>query len=513
MVGSVSARTGRRIAQIVGVSAAASLAYDLKDCHNSLEAQVKVRGLIRFARTIGTGLVIIPDYWLHSRFGVDSSSEDYKKSRSELHLRSAKRLLALCQTNGGIFNKAGQQAASYYSIPKEYTETLSVLQDKAPFQPFEYMEVVLKESLGERWKDMFAFFDPEPIGAASLAQVHQAVTQDGREVAVKMQYPGLRQQVERDLMAMTWLNKLFKNSTGIDLSWMLQEFKECLSKELDFLHEGQNAERVADMFKSIPEVAIPKIHWDLSTSQLLTMQFMHGCKVTDVTKLDDMQLDKKRIGVLLSEIVADMIFIHGFVHSDLHPGNLLVRPMPGAPQGTPQVVLLDHGLYRELDPALRVQYCTLWKSLLKRDDKLLHDVADQWGVGGYARYLPLIFTQRNLGSTAALGQRMTPEERKELNRHLSQLTGETVHYFFEHLPRDVLFILRTTLMLRPVHILLQVDSRVQFLVYADYAFKGLYVHSHVGYGYYFELLSFKLRLWLLEKGGFLLKLLKFFGAI
>ncbi|XP_021771019.1 uncharacterized aarF domain-containing protein kinase 1 isoform X2 [Chenopodium quinoa] len=332
----------------------------------------------------------------YSIYGLAKGSDEYRHTISEVHLRSAKRILKLCEDNKGFYVKAGQFASSLRQLPKEYTMTLSVLQDKAVPCDFNLIKEVICRNLSSEITDMFLFFDEQPLAAASIAQVHRGVLKSGEEVAVKVQYPGLERLMELDITIMSfvshvaaWIFPEFR------FGWILSMFKEAVSAELDFIQEARNSERTAKNFRNNKKVKIPRIFWDLTTSQVLTMQFCSGQKVDDLEFLKKTGMDPRKVAQALVEVFADMVFIHGFVHGDPHPGNILVSP---SGQNDFTLVLLDHGMYKELDEGFTRNYCRLWKALILRDmDELLH-TGESLGIGSYAIYLPIIFTGRTINS-------------------------------------------------------------------------------------------------------------------
>ncbi|KAK1648976.1 hypothetical protein QYE76_066781 [Lolium multiflorum] len=161
-----------------------------------------------------------------------------------------------------------------------------------------------------------------------------------------------------------------------------------------------------------------------------------------------------------------MIFVHGFVHGDPHPGNILVSPQG---QGRFSLVFIDHGIYKELDPKFRVDYCKLWKALILLDAQKILELGEQFGVGKYAKYFPLIFTGRTMDSKSALGTQISGEEKMRLKQELSSLGMDDISSFMESLPPDFLVILRTDGLLRSILGNLGAPHHVRLLAYAKSA--------------------------------------------
>ncbi|XP_029139302.1 uncharacterized aarF domain-containing protein kinase 1 isoform X6 [Protobothrops mucrosquamatus] len=266
-------------------------------------------GVVRVGRAVATTAVITFDY-LTSLRNFPRGTEEYDYVISQVHLRSAERLRDLCCANRGTFIKIGQHLGALdYLLPEEYTRTLKILHSQAPQSSRQEIEQVIQEDLGKGINELFASFEDIPLGAASLAQVHKAVLQDGRTVAVKVQHPKVQAQSSKDILLMEILVLVVKQIfPDFEFMWLVDEAKKNLPVELDFLNEGKNAEKVAYMLRCF---------------------------------------DFLKISRNLGKIYSEMIFVNGFVHCDPHPGNVLVRKCPTT--GKSHIILLDHGLYQDVE--------------------------------------------------------------------------------------------------------------------------------------------------------------------
>jgi len=298
---------------------------------------------------------------------------DYKMTNegdlNEAHERNAKRLHAMCTANGGLYVKAGQFISTAGGVPAAYVRELSKLQDDVAASAIEaVLDVVRNEFGGVAAEDLFAEFDREPMAAASLAQVHRAVLKgSGREVAVKVQRPGLEEQIESDISTMSTLVALTKLCfPKFDFGFMVDEFKSRLEKEIDFEAEGRNCERMKRAFADDERITAPAVEWELTRRRVLTMEFVHGTKVTDVAEMRKLGLDPRQAALALSDAFARMLLVHSFIHGDPHPGNVLVRAHPNR-RGVTQIVLLDHGLYSELSENSRLAMANLWVGIAVGD--------------------------------------------------------------------------------------------------------------------------------------------------
>ena len=345
--------------------------------------------------------------------GSAEETEIFKK----LHKRSAERTLDLCKENGGLYIKAGQYLASLnHILPKEYTETLSVLQDSAPYREFDMVKRMIQKDFNAPVEELFQQFDEVPIASASLAQVHKAVTKDGHEVAVKVQYEQLQRQFDGDVFThkviFYLLAKLFP---GFDFTFCNEEMEVILKTELDFLNEANNAKRAMKNLKT-PNVYIPKIYDNLTSKRILTCEFIHGCKISDKKSIEDMGLNLSNVTASMIEAFSEQIFINGFFHSDPHPGNVFVRKHPDI-KGQHQVVMLDHGLYRDMDEKLRIAWCKLWKAMVEKDDNTIKQCAVDLGVNPDASETlvnMILMRSHNDSTRVGLGSSMTEEEVKKM---------------------------------------------------------------------------------------------------
>ncbi|XP_019407667.1 PREDICTED: uncharacterized aarF domain-containing protein kinase 1 isoform X4 [Crocodylus porosus] len=379
----------RRALKIFSLAAATSGVY----LYGNKHVDPNDFGIIRVGRAIATTAVITYDY-LTSLRGVPHGSEEYDYVKSQVHLRSAERLRDLCCANRGTFIKVGQHLGALdYLLPEEYTHTLKVLHSQAPQSSMQEIKQVIQEDLGKEIKELFVNFEDAPLGAASLAQVHKAVLQDGRTVAVKVQHPKVQAQSSKDILLMEVLLLIVKQIfPDFEFMWLVEEAKKNLPLELDFLNEGRNAEQVAHMLKHFDFLKVPRIFWELSTRRVLFMEFMEGGQVNDRAYMERNGIDVNELSRNLGKLYSEMIFVNGFVHCDPHPGNVLVKKCPVT--GKAHIILLDHGLYQVLTEKFRLDYCRLWQSLIKADMKQVQKYSRRLGDveirTNAAAYLPQI---------------------------------------------------------------------------------------------------------------------------
>jgi predicted unusual protein kinase regulating ubiquinone biosynthesis (AarF/ABC1/UbiB family) len=325
-----------------------------------LRASERIYRAQRIGTTFGrTYLGIRTHRFIASRLRPPDMAERW----SRLHRASATSIYETAVELRGLILKACQFLGTRADVlPPEYVEVLSRLHDRVPPRSFGVVAATLEAELGRPAGELFAHIEQAPVAAASLAQVHRAVRKDGREVAVKVQYPEIGALVRADLAS---LRLLFRTVSYLerdfDLMPLVEELQSTVPRELDFENEGRNAERIAAFFAGRDEIHVPRIHWDLSSRRVLVMDFEPGIKVTDVAALRGAGIDLDRVAEILVSAYCEQILARGFFHADPHPGNLLVQPGPSGPR----VVFLDFGLAKELPEGFRAGVLDFAVALLR----------------------------------------------------------------------------------------------------------------------------------------------------
>ena len=268
---------------------------------------------------------------------------------SEFHRSSARSILELALQLRGLILKGCQfMGARADVLPPEYVQVLEKLQDRVPAKSFRIVHDTVSTELGRPLEEVFAEFDPAPIAAASLAQVHEARLHDGRRVAVKVQYPDIGDQVRGDLANLRMLFRaLGYLEPDFDILPIVDELGSQIPRELDFENEGRNAEAIAELLAHRADVATPTIVWEHTRRRVLVMEFLDGIKITDEAGLRAAGVDPAWAARTLVDVFAEQILSHGHFHADPHPGNLLIDPRG------PRLLLLDFGLTKELPDTFR----------------------------------------------------------------------------------------------------------------------------------------------------------------
>ena len=252
---------------------------------------------------------------------------------------------------GPTFVKLGQILSTRADLlPVPYLEALSRLQDNVDPFPFAEVEAIIQEELGVRLSKAFSEFDPEPLAAASLGQVHRAALRDGRAVAVKVQRPGIRQTIAEDLEALAEAAELADKHTAIGrryrFSELVEEFRRTLARELDYRQEAENMRVLGKNLERFPRLVVPQPVEAYSTSRVLTMDYVRGRKITEVGPLARLDIDGEALADELFRAYLHQILVDGFFHADPHPGNVFLTE-------DGQLALLDLGMVGHLSPAMQ----------------------------------------------------------------------------------------------------------------------------------------------------------------
>ncbi len=308
----------------------------------------KRRHLKRYA-AIGRILVRYGIEPLLSRAGL----ADLLRVRGNIHgaLPGPVQVRQAVEEIGPTFIKLGQALSTRQDmVPAEYAAELAKLQDSAPAVPASDVRRIIEEELCGSPESVFAKFEMAPVAAASLGQAHFASLEDGTEVVVKVQRPGVREMIETDLEIISgiasFLEAHFEWATAYQLSNMAEEFTITLLWELDYTREGRKADLIRKNLSDISYVRVPETFWEYTTPKVLTEGRLDGVKITDMAGIAALGCDRSAVAKNLWRVYLTMIFQDGVFHGDAHPGNLLV--MPGNTIG-----LLDHGSIGQLDRKLR----------------------------------------------------------------------------------------------------------------------------------------------------------------
>ncbi|MCR9163068.1 MAG: ABC1 kinase family protein [Nannocystaceae bacterium] len=275
---------------------------------------------------------------------------------------TGKRLVAAFNELGPTFVKLGQILSTRTDLlPESITSELATLQDNVGQVSFEDVETQLVKELGEDWRAHFESFEEEPLASASIAQVHRATLEDGRAVVLKVQRPGVKPKITGDLGVLHalagWLEEAIPEAAAMDLQGTITSFTKSILQELDFRIEARNLERFRTLHRDNGQVVFPEVFEHLSTEEVLCMEFLEGRNFAHAIEEGE---DVSEVADAYFKVAYKMLFIDGFFHGDLHPGNVLV--MEGQRLG-----VLDCGMVGRLSPAMKDKVIDILHAVLNED--------------------------------------------------------------------------------------------------------------------------------------------------
>ncbi|QYX33382.1 ABC1 kinase family protein [Sphaerospermopsis torques-reginae] len=282
--------------------------------------------------------------------------------------RRAVQLRELLTKLGPAYIKIGQALSTRPDlVPPIYLEELTKLQDQLPPFPNEIAYQFIEEELGNIPEEIYSELSAEPIAAASLGQVYKGKLKTGEEVAIKVQRPDLRERITIDLYILRklagWVQKNVKRVRS-DLVGILDELGDRIFEEMDYIHEGENAERFFELYGHIPDIYVPKIYWEYTNRRVLTMEWINGIKLTQTKEIKELGIDARYLIEVGVQCSLRQLLEHGFFHADPHPGNLLAT-FDG------KLAYLDFGMMSEIKPPQRYGLIEAIVHVVNRDFDLL----------------------------------------------------------------------------------------------------------------------------------------------
>ncbi|KAI7954073.1 hypothetical protein MJO28_006620 [Puccinia striiformis f. sp. tritici] len=302
-------------------------------------------------------------------------------SPDKLHERVAQRISEVCIKNEGLYIKLGQSIAIQAAIlPTLYKKLFKKMFDSSNPLPFEdVLKVWNAEFPGSSLDPYFDFFDKIPVACGSIAQVHRAKLKNSDQVvAVKIQRPDIPIQMELDIFAYRTILYVYQNVFELLVYFIAHwvDVSDQIRKETDFINEARNSERTATLIAEDSllkdKIYVPKVYWPLTTTRILTTEYVEsGSRLTDVDSLESQGFTKKEVMDTAMKLFTQMLFTFGWLHCDLHPGNILVFEH----KSKLKLGSIDHGLYIHLPNQFRRDYC-----LFVLDTDSIERIAQGWGI-------------------------------------------------------------------------------------------------------------------------------------
>lgn len=300
----------------------------------------------------------------------------WTRTEELLRMSAPVRVRKALQELGPTFVKLGQVMATRVDLlPPEWIDELSELQNAVPPLPFEAIAPQLERDLGGPPHTVFDRLDETPLAAASLAQTHRAWLHDGTSVVLKVRRPGIREVIEADLRLLARLAEIIE-AQAPDLkryhpAAVVHQFTQSLRRELDFVAECRNAERIAGNFAGHDEILIPRVHWQWTCETLNVQDFVDGIPGRDLAAVDAAGLDRAELARIGAGIVLKMVLEDGFFHADPHPGNIFYMR-------DGRIGVIDFGMVGRISERRRFQIAQLLNGMVTQDAESVTDVLLEW---------------------------------------------------------------------------------------------------------------------------------------
>ncbi|MDX2255383.1 MAG: AarF/ABC1/UbiB kinase family protein [Pseudanabaenaceae cyanobacterium bins.39] len=319
------------------------------------------------ARSIDIWRVVLTFSWM---IWLDGKKWSYVGGKTEAKVKKRTRQRAIWLREsilqlGPTFIKVGQLLSTRADIlPTESVEELSKLQDRVPAFTAAKAKQIIEADLGKPVEEMFSYFDPIPLAAASLGQVHKALLPSGEEIVVKVQRPGLLKLFAIDLGILKKIAAYFQNhpkyGRGRDWVGIYEECRKILYEEADYLQEGRNADHFRRNFRRDRRIIVPRIYWRYASRRVLVLEYVPGIKVSNYAALEAAGLDRSAIARIGAEAYLEQLLNHGFFHADPHPGNLAVT-------GKGELIFYDFGMMGRIQPLTREKLLRTFFGIAQKD--------------------------------------------------------------------------------------------------------------------------------------------------
>ncbi|CBL45006.1 ABC1 family protein, ubiquinone biosynthesis protein [gamma proteobacterium HdN1] len=303
----------------------------------------------------------------------------YQISADFMSMEPPERMRHAMEEMGPTFIKLGQILATRVDLfAPDWIRELEKMQDSNTALPFSVIQALVENSIGKPTSEAFHHIDEKPLGTASMAQVHRAVTLNGEEVVLKVRKPNIREKIEADLRLLHYLASIAQSQSQELRRYrpieIVREFEKSLLRELDFSIESKNAERIAESLKHIPYVKIPKVYWEWTGEDMNVQEFVRGISAKNTKELEAAGLDRQLLATRGAKIVWQTMLVDGFFHADPHPGNFLILPRN-------RIAMLDFGMVGKLSVGRREQLMKLTRSIVLQDTTAVAAVMLEWSDG------------------------------------------------------------------------------------------------------------------------------------
>ncbi len=398
----------------------------------------------RFFTILGFFLEILWMTWWDSQIWSYIGEEDIDRAQSLRRHEHGKKITEKLLYLGPTFIKVGQSLSTRVDlIRKEYIEELSQLQDRVPMFSIEAAKRIIEEELGKPPNELFQTFDPNPIAAASLGQVHRVLLKDGQEAVIKVQRPQLLHLFQVDLSILKKVARFLERHTdlgrGREWAGIIDEFGRTLFEEIDYIKEGRNADQFRKNFAHHPQIIIPQIFWHYTARRVITMEYLPGIKISNITAIESAGFSRSEISIGLVKAYFQQLLLDGFFHADPHPGNIVVNEAG-------KIVLYDFGMVGSIQDETRIKMVNTFLNIVnKRTDAILKNLQDLNMVASGADFEEI----HNLVDWALENYYNIPHDQLNFEQ-LADEMAEVMYYYPFRLPASFTFMFRALITLEGV---------------------------------------------------------------
>ena len=416
-----------------------------------------------------------PDYQFRSSKAENGEDDltpeekEYHEIRNEFWEFASNRIANVMLTNGGTYIKVGQGMATFSAmLPPQFATALKPLLSNVFERLSGEVDHMFVKDLGKKPEDLYAEFQREPIAGASIAQVFVAKTHDGKKVAVKVQYFDISKRFKMDKgTVMFLLGVLDWFVPGVPFLKIMPHVFDSLQKEMDFVNEGRNSELCKNELQNLNFAIVPIVHWSLTSKRILTMDFAEGINLIDAEKVIAAGFNTKEIMTKIIRIFSEQIFRTGNIHSDPHPGNLMVRK--NAITGKMEIVVIDHGLYEHLPFEYRQAFASFWQSVIIDDYDEVQRSGNVLGLSFPDMMATLLFFKpygkmKEMGFGGMHGERRKKEDITEEEKGRMEAVRNMGHDTIDSLPKELALVFRNIRLIQGINLSFEVPvNRVRLM--------------------------------------------------